>query len=91
LYLNGAWDGVLLVPEADKAAHAKYRGHISDVVLRNINITDGLFPYSIFYGSDKEHKVKNVRVENLTVHGKRLTRIEAAKFYTENAENITLR
>jgi hypothetical protein len=91
LYLNGAWDGVLMVPEKEKAAHAKYRGHISDVVLSNIHITDGLFPYSIFYGSDKDHKVRNVRVENLTVHGKKISRMESAKFYTENAENITLR
>jgi hypothetical protein len=80
-----------MVPEREKAAHAKYRGHISDVVLSNIHITDGLFPYSIFYGSDKDHKVRNVRVENLSVHGKKISRMESAKFYTENAENITLR
>jgi hypothetical protein len=91
LYLNGAWDGVLMVPEAEKAAHAKYRGHISNITLRNIKITDGLFPYSIFYGSDSAHKVKNVRVENLTVHGKKITNLQTAKFYIENAENVIVR
>lgn len=91
LYLNGAWDGVLMVPAADKAAHAKYRGNISNVTLRNINIVDGLFPYSLFVGYDAAHNIKNVRIENLTVHGKKISSLAAAKLYTENAENITLK
>jgi polygalacturonase len=90
LYLNGAWDGVLHVPEGQKEAHARYRGHISDVIMCNIKITDGLFPYSIFYGSDKAHPVKNITIQNLSVHGRKITSLAAAKVYTENAENITI-
>jgi polygalacturonase len=91
LYLNGAWDGVLKVPADKKSYHAKFQGHVSDVVLKNIQITDGIFPFSIFYGSDEEHKIRNVRVENLKVHGRKISKLEEAKFYLENTENIFIR
>ena len=79
------------VPASEKAAHAPYRGNISDVVLKNISITDGLFPYSIFYGYDPKHNVKNVTIENLTVHGKKITKLADAKTYLENAENVVIK
>ncbi|MCY7422712.1 MAG: hypothetical protein LH478_13335 [Chitinophagaceae bacterium] len=91
LYLNGAWDGVLHVPANERAAHMPYRGHISDVVLKNIRITDGLFPYSIFYGADKQHQVKNITIENLQVHGRKITKLSDAKFYQENSSNVVLK
>lgn len=91
LYLNGAWDGVLVVPAGEKKQHAPFRGHISHITLRNIQITDGLFPYSVFYGYDKKHNVKDVVIENLIVHGKKITNIINAKLYTENTENISIK
>jgi hypothetical protein len=91
LYLNGAWDGVLKVPAADKAAHASFRGNISDIVLKNISVTDGLFPYSVFYGYDPQHNVKNVMIDNLMIHGKKITKLSDAKLYLEQAENVSIK
>lgn len=91
LYLNGAWDGVLTVPADKKEYHAAYRGKISNVTLKNIQIVDGLFPYSIFYGYDEAHAVETVSIQNLTVHGKKITDINKAKFYTEQTKNITIK
>jgi hypothetical protein len=91
LYLNGAWDGVLSIPENEKNAHTAYRGTIKNVVFRNINIVDGLFPYSIFYGFNKDKNVSNIVIENLQVHGKKITKLQDAKFYRENADKIILR
>ncbi len=88
LYLNGAWDGVLMIPAEERAAHAIHRGKIKDVVFRNIKIVDGLFPYSVFYGYDAYKNVSNVLIENLQVHGKRITNLRDAKLYLENASNI---
>jgi hypothetical protein len=82
---------VLKVPANEKTAHAKYRGNISDVVLKNISITEGLFPYSIFYGYDPQHNVRNVTIENLKVHGRKINRLADAKTYVENAENIVFK
>jgi hypothetical protein len=91
LYLNGAWDGVLAVPAANKDYHAQFRGRISKVVLKNIQIIDGLFPYSIFYGFDRQRNIDGVTIENLRVHGKKVARLSDAKFYIENTSNIVLR
>lgn len=90
-YLNGAWDGVLMVPAGDKAKHANYRGFIRNVSLKNINIVEGIFPFSIFYGFDEKHNVENVTIENLVVHGKKITKIEDARFYIEQTKNITIK
>jgi polygalacturonase len=91
LYLNGAWDGVLQVPASDRTAHAPYRGNISDIVLKNISVTDGLFPYSVFYGYDPQHNVRNVTIDNLMVHGKKITKLSDAKLYLEQAENVSFK
>ena len=66
-------------------------GNISDVVLKNISITDGLFPYSVFYGYDGEHNVKNITIDNLTVHGRKITKLPGARLYVEQAENVTFK
>lgn len=90
LYLNGAWDGVLAVPQAEKAAHAAFRGRIEDVVFRDIHIVDGLFPYSVFYGYDSTHAVKDVTIQDLVVHGHTISNLEDAHLRMENARNIGL-
>ena len=74
-----------------KKSHAAYRGRISNVTLRNIEIVDGLFPYSIFYGYDGAHAVENIFIQNLRVHGKKITTMAGAKFYTEQTKNITIK
>jgi len=91
LYLNGAWDGVLMIPAEERAAHSVYRGKIKNVVFRNIKIVDGLFPYSVFYGYDASKNVSNVLIENLQVHGKRITNFSDSKLYLENASNISVK
>jgi hypothetical protein len=90
-YLNGAWDGVLAVPAAQKNHHAQFRGQISDVLLKNIQITDGLFPYSVFYGFDAQHNVSRVTIQNLTVHGKKITSLSNAKLSLENTSSVQVK
>lgn len=91
LYLNGAWDGVMLIPADKKAYHATYRGKINNVFFRNISIVDGLFPYSVFYGFDKNKNVSNILIENLQVHGKKITTLKDARIYQENTTNLRIR
>jgi hypothetical protein len=69
----------------------KYRGRIKDITLKNVSVVDGIFPFSVFYGSDKAHLVENVLIDNLTVHGKKINRLEDAKFYLENTKNIQIK
>jgi len=90
LYLNGAWDGVLSVPAAEKAEHAAFRGYIQDVVFRHVRIVDGIFPYSVFDGYDKDHAVRDVRIEDLVVHGRVIRTLDDMRCYRENTANIHL-
>jgi len=91
LYLNGVWDNVLKVTEEEKESHKKFRGFIRDITLKNVSVTDGPFPFSVFYGSDKNHLVENITIENLTVHGRRIKEIADAKLYLENTKNINIK
>ncbi|MBC8045648.1 MAG: hypothetical protein H7Y00_02530 [Fimbriimonadaceae bacterium] len=88
LYLNGAWDGVLMIPPGQSEFHAKFRGHIINIVFRNIQVVDGPFPYSLFYGFDTNHLVENVRIENLTLRGKKISSLQKAKIYLENTKSV---
>lgn len=79
---------MLEVKPAERASYAKGRGHIKNIYFKNIQIVDGLFPFSIFCGFDDEHSVENVTIDGLYVHGKRITNAEDGKFYIENAKGI---
>lgn len=87
-YLHGAWDGVLSVPPEQRADHASHRGHIRDVVFKDIAVVDGQFPFSIIAGFDADHPVENVSFENLTVQGRKITTAAEARLHIEHGRNI---
>ena len=91
LYLNGAWDGVLMVPAAQKEYHAQFRGNISQVLLKNIQVVDGLFPYSVFYGFDAKHNITDVIIDNLTVHGRKIKQLADARLYAEHTNKVVIK
>lgn len=88
--MNGAWDGVTNIPPAQKPRHPKYRGFIHDVLITNVKIMEGNFPFSIFYGFDLHHKVENINIKNLSVYGKKITTKKQSRFYTENTSTVRL-
>lgn len=90
-YLNGAWDGVLSVTSENRAYHSQYRGYIRDVIFKDIYVTDGLLPFSIFCGFDEQHQVENITIDNLVVHGKKITTLEEAKVYQEFTKNLQIK
>jgi hypothetical protein len=89
-YLNGAWDGVLSVTPENREYHSKYRGYIRDIIFKDINISDGLLPFSLFCGFDDKHQIENVTIENLVVHGRKITTFEEAKVHQEFTKNIQI-
>ncbi len=91
LYLNGIWDNVLSVTGRESVDHSKFRGHIKDIILKNVSVVDGPLPFSVFYGADKDHLVENVTIEGLSVCGKYIREISGAKLYLENTRNIILK
>jgi hypothetical protein len=90
-YLHGAWDGVQKTPVGKEAYHSQFRGKVSNIVFKDIQVVGGLFPFSVFHGFDKEKNVSGVTIENLTYMGKRLTDTESAKIRQQNTENLTIK
>jgi hypothetical protein len=89
-YLNGAWDGVLSVGPENREYHSRYRGYIRDIIFKDINVVDGLFPFSLFCGFDEMHQVENVTIDNLVVHGRKITTPEDAKVHMEFTRNLQI-
>ncbi len=89
--LEGAWEGVLTVPEEQRAECAKSRGHIRDIVFRDIRVIDGLFPFSLVCGFDDQHRIENVTVAGLWIQGIEITSPEEGRFYVENADEVLFR
>jgi Glycosyl hydrolases family 28 len=90
-YLNGAWDGVQRIPEGTEAYHSKFRGTVSDIVFKDIQVVGGLLPFSVFHGFDATKNVSGVRIENLTYMGKRLTDTESAKIRQQNTKDLIIK
>lgn len=90
-YLHGAWDGVQKPPAGKEAYHSQFRGKVSDIVFKDIQVVGGLLPFSVFHGFDSVKNVSGVKIENLTYMGKRLTDLESAKIRQQNTENLIIR
>lgn len=90
-YLHGVWDNVLTIAPEAWAYHAAYRGQVHDVRISNIYLKEGIHPFSIINGFDKQHPVKNVSMRNINVYGKPLTSLDQLKLFSANAEGITIR
>lgn len=89
-YLHGAWDGVQKIPTGKESYHGQFRGKISNIVFKNIQVTGGLMPFSVFHGFDQSKNVSGVTIENLTYMGKRLTNTQTAKIRQQNTEKLVI-
>lgn len=87
-YLHGAWDGVLSVNRQKKNYDPDNRGHIKNIYFKDISVVDGLFPFSLLYGFNENHRVEDVVFENLRVHGRKINSAKEGKFNLINTRNI---
>jgi len=90
-YLHGAWDGVQKIPEGKEEYHRQFRGKISKVVFKDIQVTGGSLPFSVFHGFDAEKNISDVQIENLTYMGIRLTNTESAKIRQQNTTDLKIK
>lgn len=89
-YLHGAWDGVQRIPEGTEEYHSKFRGKVSNILFKDIQVFGGLLPFSVFHGFDKEKNVSGIKIENLTYLGRPLINTESAKIRQQNTEKLTI-
>lgn len=88
---GGAWDGVLFLSPEERAMRAKDRGIIRNVLVRNLHVVEGAFPYSIISGFDKDHPVENVTIENLRYLGRPVRTAQEAKISIDHAPGFRMR
>ncbi len=89
-YLHGAWDGVFKIPADKEVYHRQFRGRISDLVFKDIQVVAGPLPFSIFHGFDEEKNIARVRIENLTYMGRHLTDPANARIRTQNTRGLQI-
>lgn len=89
-YLHGAWDGVQKIPAGKEEYHSGFRGSISEIIFKDIQVVGGPLPFSVFHGFDASKNISGVRIENLTYMGNRLTDIESAKIRQQNTFDLTI-
>jgi hypothetical protein len=70
--------------------HSQFRGKVSNILFKDIQVTGGTMPFSVFHGFDKEKNVSEVTIENLTYMGKKLTDTESGKIRQQNTEKLTI-
>ncbi len=87
-YMEGAWDGVLRIMPGEESEYGANRGHIENIIFRNIQVTGGEFPFSVISGFSNENVVDDVLIEGLYVHGRKITSPADGHFFIENARNI---
>lgn len=63
-------------------------GSIENVRFRNISVGGENFPHSMIHGFDEAHRIENVTVENLVVHGEAITSEKAGKFSVKHADDV---
>lgn len=90
-YLHGAWDGVQKIPEGTEEYHSQFRGKVSNILFKDIQVVGGLMPFSVFHGFDSKKNVSGIRIENLTYQGKRLTDTESAKIRQQNTTDLQIK
>ncbi|MDX2195225.1 MAG: glycosyl hydrolase family 28 protein [Cytophagales bacterium] len=88
LYMRGAWDGVQRIPLTKQSYHNDYRGKVSNITFKNIQITEGGLPFSVFYGHSEVKNIENITFENITYLGKKLTNAQEMKLVTKFTKNI---
>jgi len=66
----------------------KERGYIEDVYFKNITVEGDIFPSSLIMGFDEKHKIKNVSLENVVIHGEKVTSVYNGKIAIIHAEGV---
>lgn len=88
---NDSWDNLLPVLLGKEEFYVSHRGYIRNVIFRNIQILDRSLPYSVISGFDKNHIVKDVVFENISVNGKKIKNKDQFKLFFQYAKNIQIK
>ena len=89
--VGGAWDGVLNVPLAERAAFNKGRGMIRNIHIKNLQIVGGMLPFSILSGFSEERPIENVVIEGMTYMGQPIRNATEGKFSVSHVKGLVFK
>jgi hypothetical protein len=69
----------------------KKKGVIDQVYFQNITVEGNVFPTSLLLGFDEQHKISNVTLDNVLIHGKKAGSAYDAMLATIHIENLSFR
>ena len=81
----------MYLPDRERERYVQGRGHIKNIVFRDIEVNAPQHLPSLIKGWDKTHRVEGVVIENLTMNGKRIKSLKAADITTEHTTNLSVR
>jgi len=84
---RGPW-GQWIPPERGGEEGAERRGRIRDISFRDIQVAGDVFPDSPVLGYSEQAPVENVTVDNLCIHGTRITDPETGRFTLQHAQGV---
>ena len=85
---KGQW---LYLPQSERSSYSKNRGHIENVVFKDIHVVSEKVIPSLIKGWDDKNNINGVAIENLTFDGKRMRSLKEAKIAVENTTNIIIK
>jgi hypothetical protein len=88
---GGLWDGAQSFTEAERPERARFRGHVWDIRVQNLQVVDGALPFSIISGFDDDHRVDQVDIVGLSYLGRPLRTPADAKLVVEHARDVEIR
>lgn len=83
---GGARDGRVVESADDVREHSAMRGSISNIFVRNVEITGGGMPYSVLSGFDSTHRISDVHICKVNYRKMPLASVEAMQLFIDYAD-----
>lgn len=66
----------------------KQKGYIRDIYFKNIQVEGDIFPTSVIMGFNEKHTINNITLDNVRIHGRKVTSTYNGMLTTIHADNI---
>jgi hypothetical protein len=88
---GGVWDGAQRFTAEERPERARFRGHVRNITVRNLNVVEGALPYSVVAGFDGEHAVEDVVIQGLQYQGPLIRTAAEGKFVLEHTTGFEIK
>ena len=88
---GGVWDGAEGFSPEERPERARFRGHIRNIKVLNLDVVAGALPYSIIAGFDADHAVEDVVIEGLKYQGRPIRTATEGKFVLDHTPGFEIK